>query len=58
MAADILRDGELVILGRIPSASNTTLVCDAVIGGADPGGADLGGADADGNELRLSLIHI
>ena len=52
MAADILRDGELVILGRIPSASNTTLVCDAVIGGADPGGADLGGADADGNELR------
>ena len=47
MAANILRDGELVILGRIPSASNTTLVCDAVIGGAD-----LGGADADGNELR------
>ncbi|OLT47209.1 phosphatidylinositol kinase [Gordonia sp. CNJ-863] len=28
---DILRDGELAILGRIPSASNATLVCDAVL---------------------------
>lgn len=27
----VLRDGELTILGRIPSASNATLVCDAVL---------------------------
>ncbi|WP_431309262.1 SCO1664 family protein [Gordonia prachuapensis] len=32
---DPLRDGELVILGRIPSASNATLVCDAVLDGAE-----------------------
>ncbi|WAC55403.1 SCO1664 family protein [Gordonia sp. SL306] len=29
---DALRTGELVIIGRIPSASNATLVCDAVLG--------------------------
>ncbi|MGV9711286.1 SCO1664 family protein [Gordonia sp. NPDC003424] len=29
---DVLRTGELVIVGRIPSASNATLVCDAVLG--------------------------
>lgn len=34
-AADPLRDGELVILGRIPTASNATLVCDAVLDGAE-----------------------
>mgnify|MGYP000300676861 CR=1 FL=1 len=33
--ADPLRDGELVILGRIPTASNATLVCDAVLDGAE-----------------------
>lgn len=30
-AAAILRDGDLVIVGRIPAASNATLVCDAVL---------------------------
>ncbi|MGC4963580.1 SCO1664 family protein [Gordonia sp. DT218] len=29
---EALRTGELVIIGRIPSASNATLVCDAVLG--------------------------
>ncbi len=29
---DALRHGDLVIVGRIPAASNTTLVCDAVLG--------------------------
>ncbi|WHU49491.1 SCO1664 family protein [Gordonia sp. L191] len=28
----VLRDGELTIIGRIPTASNATLVCDAVVG--------------------------
>lgn len=28
---DVLREGELTILGRIPSASNATLVCDAAL---------------------------
>lgn len=28
----VLRDGELTILGRIPTASNATVVCDAVLG--------------------------
>ena len=28
---DVLRRGELVVLGRIPSASNATLVCDVVL---------------------------
>ncbi|MDL9935884.1 SCO1664 family protein [Gordonia sp. ABSL1-1] len=30
--SEILRTGELVVVGRIPSASNVTLVCDAVLG--------------------------
>ena len=30
--ADVLVTGELVVLGRIPAASNATLVCDAVLG--------------------------
>ncbi|WP_457590195.1 SCO1664 family protein [Gordonia aurantiaca] len=29
---EVLREGELTVLGRIPSASNATLVCDAVLG--------------------------
>ncbi|MFT4042982.1 MAG: SCO1664 family protein [Gordonia sp. (in: high G+C Gram-positive bacteria)] len=32
-AATTLRHGELVVVGRIPTASNTTLVCDARCGG-------------------------
>nr|WP_245555791.1 SCO1664 family protein [Gordonia soli] len=28
----VLADGELVVIGRIPTASNATLVCDAVLG--------------------------
>ncbi|WP_124711118.1 SCO1664 family protein [Gordonia insulae] len=32
---ETLRDGELIIVGRIPAASNTTLVCDAVLDGTE-----------------------
>lgn len=29
---EVIRDGDLVIVGRIPTASNATLVCDATLG--------------------------
>lgn len=33
--ATALRSGELVVIGRIPTASNATLVCDAVLDGTE-----------------------
>lgn len=33
--AEVLRCGELIVLGRIPHASNATLVCDAVLDGVE-----------------------
>lgn len=41
----VLREGELVPIGRIPTASNATVVCDAVL------------VDADGDRVELRCVY-